>query len=52
MVVEPPPSLQSYLPGLLDLMATAGIVAVLVIFMLLERHELRNRLFGSSAIVA
>jgi predicted PurR-regulated permease PerM len=44
VVVEPPPSLQAYLPGLLDMIATAGIVLLLVIFMLLERQKLRNRL--------
>jgi predicted PurR-regulated permease PerM len=44
VVVAPPSTLLSRLPGLLDTLATAGVVAVLVIFMLLERQELRNRL--------
>ena len=44
VTVEPPPSPLSHLPRLLDALTVAGIVLVLVIFMLLEQHELRDRL--------
>ena len=38
-----PPSLLVHLPNLLHALASAGVVTVLVIFMLLERLELRDR---------
>ena len=38
-----PPSLLIHLPNLLHALASAGVVTVLVIFMLLERLELRDR---------
>jgi len=38
------PSLLWQLPSLLESLAMAGLVIVLVVFMLIERHELRNRL--------
>ena len=44
VVVEPPAAILSHLPGLLGTLTTAGVVTVLVIFMLLERQDLRNRL--------
>jgi predicted PurR-regulated permease PerM len=44
VVVQPPTSLLSHLPGLLDVLATVGMVTILVIFILLERHDLRDRL--------
>ncbi len=44
VVVEPPSSFLFSLPGFVDLVTTAGVVAVLVIFMLFERQALRNRL--------
>jgi predicted PurR-regulated permease PerM len=43
-VVLEPPSILAHLPTLLQAMANAGLVTVLVIFMLLERRELRDRL--------
>jgi predicted PurR-regulated permease PerM len=43
-VVLEPPSILAHLPTLLQALATAGLVTVLVIFMLLERRELRDRL--------
>jgi len=39
-----PPSILAHLPNLLQALASAGVVTVLVIFMLLERRELRDRL--------
>jgi predicted PurR-regulated permease PerM len=42
-VVLEPPSLLVHLPNLLQALASAGVVAVLMIFMLLERRELRDR---------
>jgi len=44
VTVEPPTSPLSHLPRLFDALAAAGVVLVLVIFMLLEQHELRDRL--------
>ena len=44
VVVQPPSSLLSHLPGLLDVLATVVMVTVLVIFILLERQDLRDRL--------
>ena len=44
VIVEPPASLLAHLPGLLDVLAATGVVTVLVIFMLLDRQELRDRL--------
>jgi predicted PurR-regulated permease PerM len=38
-----PPSILAHLPTLLQALASAGVVTVLVIFMLLERRELRDR---------
>ena len=43
-VVLEAPSILVHLPSLLQALASAGIVTVLVIFMLLERRELRDRL--------
>ena len=43
-VVLEPPSILAHLPSLLQALASAGVVTVLVIFMLLERLELRDRL--------
>jgi predicted PurR-regulated permease PerM len=43
-VVLEPPSILAHLPTLLQALANAGLVTVLVIFMLLERRELRDRL--------
>ena len=43
-VVMEPPSLLSSLPGVLELLANAGLVIVLVIFMLIRREDIRNRL--------
>lgn len=43
-VVVQAPSLLWQLPSLLESLAMAGLVIVLVVFMLIERHELRNRL--------
>jgi predicted PurR-regulated permease PerM len=42
-VVLEPPSILAHLPTLLQALANAGIVTALVIFMLLERRELRDR---------
>jgi predicted PurR-regulated permease PerM len=42
-VVLEPPSILSHLPTLLQALASAGVVTVLMIFMLLERRELRDR---------
>jgi predicted PurR-regulated permease PerM len=42
-VVLAPPSILAHLPTLLQGLATAGVVTVLMIFMLLERRELRDR---------
>ena len=43
-VVLEAPSIFAHLPSLLQALASAGVVTVLVIFMLLERRELRDRL--------
>jgi predicted PurR-regulated permease PerM len=43
-VVLEPPSILAHLPSLLQALASAGVVTVLAIFMLLERLELRDRL--------
>ena len=42
-VVLEPPSILVHLPNLLQALASAGLVTVLMIFMLLERRELRDR---------
>jgi predicted PurR-regulated permease PerM len=42
-VVLEPPSILANLPTLLQAVASAGVVTVLMIFMLLERRELRDR---------
>ena len=42
-VVVEPPSILVHLPNLLQALASAGVVTVLVIFMLLERRESRDR---------
>jgi predicted PurR-regulated permease PerM/CheY-like chemotaxis protein len=42
-VVLEPPSIFAHLPTLLQALASAGVVTVLMIFMLLERRELRDR---------
>jgi predicted PurR-regulated permease PerM len=42
-VVLEPPSILVHLPNLLQALASAGVVTVLVIFMLLERRESRDR---------
>jgi len=42
-VVVEPPSLLAHLPNLVQAVASAGVVTLLVIFMLLERRELRDR---------
>jgi predicted PurR-regulated permease PerM len=42
-VVLEPPSILAHLPTLLQALASAVVVAVLMIFMLLERRELRDR---------
>ena len=42
-VVLEPPSILVHLPNLLQALASAGVVTVLMIFMLLERRELRDR---------
>jgi predicted PurR-regulated permease PerM len=42
-VVLEAPSILVHLPNLLQALASGGVVAVLVIFMLLERRELRDR---------
>ena len=42
-VVLEPPSILGYLPTLLQGLASAAVVTVLVIFMLLERREFRDR---------
>jgi predicted PurR-regulated permease PerM len=44
VIVEPPSPLLARLPGLLDVLAATGVVTVLVIFMLFERQDLRDRL--------
>ncbi len=43
-VVLEPPSILVHLPNLLQALAGAGVVTVLVIFMLLERREIRDRM--------
>jgi predicted PurR-regulated permease PerM len=43
-VVLEPPSILVHVPSLLQALASAGVVTVLLIFMLLERRELRDRL--------
>jgi predicted PurR-regulated permease PerM len=43
-VVLEPPSILAHLPTLLQGLGTAGVVTVLMIFMLLERRELRDRM--------
>jgi len=50
VVTKPAPPAGSWFPStatLLGHLATAGIVAVLIVFMLLERQELRNRVLGA-----
>ena len=42
-VVLEPPSILAHLPSLLQALASAAVVTVLMIFMLLERRELRDR---------
>jgi predicted PurR-regulated permease PerM len=42
-VILEPPSILAHLPTLLQGLGTAGVVTVLMIFMLLERRELRDR---------
>ena len=42
-VVLAPPSILAHLPTLLQALASAAVVTVLMIFMLLERRELRDR---------
>jgi predicted PurR-regulated permease PerM len=42
-VVPEAPSLLAHLPNLLHALASAGVVTVLAIFMLIERRELRDR---------
>jgi predicted PurR-regulated permease PerM len=42
-VVVEAPSILAHLPGLVQAVASAGVVTLLVIFMLLERRELRDR---------
>ena len=42
-VVSPPANFMGSLPGVLDAVATAGIVIVFTFFMLLQREDLRNR---------
>jgi predicted PurR-regulated permease PerM len=42
-VVLEPPSILAHLPTLLQALASAAVVTVLMIFMLLERRELRDR---------
>jgi predicted PurR-regulated permease PerM len=42
-VILEPPSVLVHLPNLLQALAGAGVVTVLMIFMLLERRELRDR---------
>ena len=44
VIVQPPSALLARLPGLLDVLAATGMVTVLVIFMLFERQDLRDRL--------
>ena len=44
VIVQPPSPLLARLPGLLDVLAATGVVTVLVIFMLFERQDLRDRL--------
>jgi predicted PurR-regulated permease PerM len=44
VVVQPPSTLLTRLPRLLDVLAATGVVTVLVIFMLFERQDLRDRL--------
>ena len=44
VVVQPPSTLLARLPGLLDVLAATGVVTVLVVFMLFERQDLRDRL--------
>jgi predicted PurR-regulated permease PerM/CheY-like chemotaxis protein len=44
VVVESPSLFTAQIPSALDALGTAGLVIVLVIFMLIERQELRNRL--------
>jgi predicted PurR-regulated permease PerM len=45
-VVLEAPSILAHLPNLFQALASAGVVAVLVIFMLLERRELRDRVIS------
>jgi predicted PurR-regulated permease PerM len=42
-VIVEPPTILAHLPTLLQALASAAVVTVLVIFMLLERRELRDR---------
>jgi len=42
-VILEPPSILAHLPTLLQALASAGVVTVLMIFMLLERRDLRDR---------
>ena len=44
VVVQPHSTLMARLPRLLDVLAATGVVTVLVIFMLFERQDLRDRL--------
>ena len=44
VIVQPPTTLLARLPRLLDVLAATGVVTVLVIFMLFERQDLRDRL--------
>lgn len=44
VIVQPPSTLLTRLPRLLDVLAATGVVTVLVIFMLFERQDLRDRL--------
>ena len=44
VIVLPPSPLLARLPGLLDVLTATGVVTVLVIFMLFERQDLRDRL--------
>jgi predicted PurR-regulated permease PerM len=45
VVLQPDPaSFSWHLPTIVQALASAGLVAVLVVFMLIERHEMRNRL--------
>ena len=44
VVVQPSPASSWHLPTIAQALASAGLVIVLVVFMLIERHEMRNRL--------